>query len=80
MRSAGEVAAELLEVAGLAGKIELAPHDATKLGDSCLRPIRLQLGQFLGQLCQTGQNIEIDFHAAADSGMLHLHHHVVTIR
>ena len=77
VRRAGEVAGELLQVAGLAGEVELAAHDAAELGHRRLRPVRLQLGQLLGQLREAGQDVEIDFHAAADAGVLHLHDDVV---
>ena len=37
-------------------------------------------GNLLGQLREAGEDVEIDFHAAADAGVLHFHHHVFARR
>ncbi len=73
---AAEVARELVEVAGLAGEVELAADHAAKFRDHRLRAIRGQLGEHLGELRQSGQDVEIDFHSPLDAGVLDLHHHV----
>ena len=71
MRVAAEVAGELLHVAGFAGEIELAADDAAKLGHGAHGPIRHELRNPLGKLREAGQDVEIDFHPAADARVLH---------
>ena len=73
VRVAAEVAGELVEVAGLAGEVELAADDAAEFGDHRLRPVGRELGQHLGELGETGQDVEVDVHAALDAGVLHFH-------
>ena len=77
MRRLGEVSRELLQVARLAGKIKLPPHDSAKLCHGRQRPIRLQFRKLFSQLGEAAQDIEIHLHPPANARVLHLHHHVV---
>ena len=74
-RVIAEVAGELLHVALLARKIQLAPHCPLILGRDGRRPVVAEVGEPLGQLGQPHEDVHVDGHLFLDVGMEHLDHH-----
>ncbi len=71
----GKIPGKLLHVPLFPAKVELPSHHPAKLGHDRLGAVVVQLGEAVGDLGQTGEDVQVDGHFCLDPGVLHLDRH-----